>query len=430
MRLIVTSATDIAGTNVYHRLAEDFGFREDGSFEDMPVYKRGDVWLINTKKNQTRAEHLDAFFDAEYYVFASRHRSESGERTLTVHVTGNLTGEARVGGNPRQLAYCNPDAMKVALQALERARDEGDLDYRVSMEATHHGPTSLKKPVLFVEVGSTEREWRDPDAVGAVARAALAAAGNREEFTRAVGLGGNHYAPIHTKVMLETEVAIGHIVPSYAIPETGAEVLRQAVEKTGAGFGILDWKGMNRHQRARIKDLAGETGLELRRLKDVRGPAEGRREFEVSRDILAWAYKAGPRELEAGAREMGVEILKDEKGRPTGRIAAGKEEDPAWPFTEMCLELLMGHYQLELAGEELVITEERFDPEKARALGIPPGPLYGRLSAGTKIVADGRTITPEMVTRKVSRAISLRDAPLYEKIYLYVKDKTLQKEAV
>jgi len=30
MRLIVTSQTDIAGSNVYERLAERFGFKKDG----------------------------------------------------------------------------------------------------------------------------------------------------------------------------------------------------------------------------------------------------------------------------------------------------------------------------------------------------------------------------------------------------------------
>jgi D-tyrosyl-tRNA(Tyr) deacylase len=412
MRLIVTSSTDVAGTNVYHHLAENFGFEKGGDFEGMPVYKKGEVWLINTKKNQTRAEHLDEFFDAEYYVFASRHRSESGERTLTVHVTGNLTDQAKVGGNPREVACCNADAMKVALLELKKARDEGDLDYRVSMEATHHGPSALKKPVLFVEVGSTEKEWRDPEAVAAVARAALAAAENKKEFQKAVGLGGNHYAPIHTRVMLETDVAVGHIVPSYAILEVGAEVLRQAVEKTGAAFGILDWKGMNRHQRARIKELAQEIGLELKRTKDIKKPETWGVELPVNRDLLTWAFKTAPRELERAASELGAMIQKDEKGRPTGRIVARSHAGVVRGITDLCLEIIRSNYDVELEGQRLVITEERFDPQRARKLGIPPGPLYGRLSKGKEIVVEGRTITPEMVTKTVKTRISLEGDPL------------------
>lgn len=40
----------------------------------------------------------------------------------------------------------------------------------------------------------------------------------------------------------------------------------------------------------------------------------------------------------------------------------------------------------------------RFDVEAARALGIPPGPLYGELQRGASItLPDGRTITPDQV---------------------------------
>ncbi len=46
----------------------------------------------------------------------------------------------------------------------------------------------------------------------------------------------------------------------------------------------------------------------------------------------------------------------------------------------------------------LIITRVRFDPVKARELGVPPGPSYKELAGGRPVVADGRTITPDMVS--------------------------------
>ncbi|AIY90494.1 ribonuclease Z [Geoglobus acetivorans] len=45
----------------------------------------------------------------------------------------------------------------------------------------------------------------------------------------------------------------------------------------------------------------------------------------------------------------------------------------------------------------------RFSPEKARELGIPPGPLYKKLASGETVFFQGKMISPEMVTDGIVR---------------------------
>ena len=43
-------------------------------------------------------------------------------------------------------------------------------DFEITIEATHHGPTHLKKPSIFVEIGTTESQWNDESLCSSVAK--------------------------------------------------------------------------------------------------------------------------------------------------------------------------------------------------------------------------------------------------------------------
>ena len=56
----------------------------------------------------------------------------------------------------------------------------------------------------------------------------------------------------------------------------------------------------------------------------------------------------------------------------------------------------------------ITINRRQFDARLARTLGIPSGPLFGRLSRGeTVTLPDGRTITPDEVMMVTQTSIRI-----------------------
>lgn len=253
MIALVCSMADSAGRNLHAKLKERFG----GAEYD------GDFFIVKT---DTRGPLVDELPKADLYVFASRHVSESGKPTLCVHAPGNWS-HAMAGGNPRELAWTDACLMKSFLLELQKERDEKKLEYDVTMECTHHGPTHLKKPCVFIEVGSGETQYNDARAVEAVVNAILHA--KKEDWTPCVGFGGGHYPILLSQVQLKTRYALGHIWPKYE--ELGMEMIQQAVKKCHAKKLVLDWKGTNEAQHAMITKAAQELGLELLRANKILG---------------------------------------------------------------------------------------------------------------------------------------------------------------
>lgn len=245
MKLILASRVDPAAVNIAERLVEigDFENTDHG-------FERDDALLFMVEGESTRVSSLPV--NAQEVIVVSRHASESGRPTLTVHVPGLL--------DEGELAIASPPTLKATLLELRRVRDELNLQYEVSLEATHHGPVGLGVPVSFIEVGSTLEQWRDKKAAEAAARAALAALSS-PPCIQAIGVGGIHYPLLHTRVVLETKLGIGHILPKYA--PISEDLLRLAVQHTAGGVQVMvvDWKGLSSEQRAVCRRASEQLGI-------------------------------------------------------------------------------------------------------------------------------------------------------------------------
>jgi len=271
MILIVASKKDEAGCNIAQKIVEVYEFTMlSERFQDNPIYSKifGDteIKLIFINEESIYAQFIPEYFDAEIVIFVSRHSSSSGIPTLSVHTPGNLTDEARFGGTARKVSVSPASMMKDVLRYMAKMKEEMNLDYKVSYECTHHGP-SLDVPTMFAELGSSPRQWKDLTAAEAIAHAVVSAIKNRSTYPTAIGVGGPHYNEKFTKIALETSMAFGHMIPKYAVPFVDASMLRQCVERTmeKVEFAVIDWKGMRGADRNRIISVLRDMGLKIER---------------------------------------------------------------------------------------------------------------------------------------------------------------------
>jgi len=267
MPAIVYSKQDLAGIGIAEALRTMRKFEERHSEQRMWVDLESDAQLIEIEERLLDAENLQV--ESDYIIFASRHSSKTAKPSFTVHVSGNW-GEAKMGGSPRELAYAQPSAMKHAFMELNKLNFPG---FDVSMEATHHGPTSLLSKLFFLELGSSEAQWRNKEAAKALAGviARTVDLEREKQFERiAIGIGGGHYCPDFSKIEANTDIAFAYVMTKQDMEMADAEMFAQAVDKSKAELVVIDWKGLKAAQRQKAIGFAEGAGLKWVKDKDVR----------------------------------------------------------------------------------------------------------------------------------------------------------------
>ncbi|MFW9769392.1 MAG: D-aminoacyl-tRNA deacylase [Candidatus Thorarchaeota archaeon] len=271
MRVLVTSVQDTASSTIKEVLINNYAFLEsDESFEGNVVFSNGETKLITTKRDMIYCDHLENHFEAEVFIFCSKHRAESGKPALLVHSTGNLGREAEFGGNPHQLSIASPVLVSVALRTLYQERNNRGLDeFDVSLEVTHHGPTSMNTPLVFIELGSSEEYWTHLEGAKAVAAAIMQCVETPLTGEAVIGFGGTHYANKFNKLVLEKDYNIGHMAPKYAINGLTSEVLQQMISRSTNPIvkAVIDWKVTNSENKDHLLPLLEAANIEVIRAR-------------------------------------------------------------------------------------------------------------------------------------------------------------------
>jgi D-aminoacyl-tRNA deacylase len=262
--VILASTTDLASRTLAEALVEGQGFKSTGvNLLGEPVFQKGPFLLARFEGMIVFPPALDEYFNPQAYIFLSRHSAESGIASLTAHTTGNFSTEAKFGGAGKELGRSDPSLLKNYLAALWKHRDEVK-GYEITMEATHHGPTALQKPVLFVELGSSEKYWGDSKAAGVVGKALMESLTEKSIWSRvAVGFGGTHYPEKFTKLLIEGDLAFAFVAPKYALENIDERMVGQMLQRSTAPvrYAVLDWKGLGPYKE-KIVNLVKQFGLE------------------------------------------------------------------------------------------------------------------------------------------------------------------------
>lgn len=273
------SQKDLAATHIKHQLLTLFPFTEtSATYDNQPIYQLDQLSLVTIEPDSIYADNLDDHFAADLFIFASRHKSAAFQPALLTHIPGNWA-EAELGGKPSTLCIAPPSAMKIALKTLLSEQERlGLTDWACGLEATHHGPFIKSTPVLYIEIGSTEREWQNPLAAEIVARTiVLTAQQYQTPYTTVLGFGGPHYCPGFTRLNSETEYAVSHVMPRYHLNQLSETLIAQAIQRSRPKptIAALDWKGMKGVQREQVKALAEALGLQVTRIRHlIRGETE------------------------------------------------------------------------------------------------------------------------------------------------------------
>jgi D-aminoacyl-tRNA deacylase len=273
--LVIGSKEDPASTNILNQLSQ---FRPNPILNTLSnkdtVKPLFDTYLIEGSMLDEKNIDMEKINKYDLVIFASKHQSEKGEKSLTIHCPGNFSN-ADYGGIPNKVCPGSALFNKFLFETLSKIANEHDFkDFNISMEATHHGPL-IDIPCVFIEIGSSMMEWRNSRAGFIIAKTIAETIENfRENPYReiAVGIGGPHYCPGFNKLQESSNVAFSHIIAQYNAPIT-EEMILEAIDKTEEDleFVVLDWKGLgNSEERKEIIEILERNYISWKKTSDIR----------------------------------------------------------------------------------------------------------------------------------------------------------------
>ncbi len=287
--MIITSNEDKASMNIREKFLDSkvYNFEKTNfTWHENPVFKlkmestENEVILGLTNDpliflNDLKLDKSE--LNPELLIFASRHTSKTTRPAFLVHTTGNWTEEVNFGGESQDLSKTSALLHKAGFFSLIKQEFPPQLEkFSIDIEVTHHGPTRLEKPLIFMELGSKKEEWIINEAGELLAKVTINTIIKYLELKEkksdiiGLGFGGTHYAPNFNRLIRTKNVAMSFICPKYYIQQLNKDLIKKMIRNTleKIDYFIIDWKGTNSNDKKYLIPLLEEFEIPIKKTKE------------------------------------------------------------------------------------------------------------------------------------------------------------------
>ena len=256
----IVSEKDQASMNMLDILMNKYDWK---LIEKTRTYKKlgeNELKIIILNEEMIYCENIEKIEESDRYIFLSRHVSEKKMPALTAHFLGNPSNDSPYGGKAMNLAYTCPNLLKNYMINLYEQKNKVE-NYEITLEATHHGPTNISKPCLFVEIGSQSKQWQDSIAGEIVINSIIKSIENEKETNMiGYGFGGPHYSKKFTKLIIENKYSISGYISRHYIKYFNQELLSQIlnISDQKIRYAFIDKKGLGKDKQRIINLIKNE----------------------------------------------------------------------------------------------------------------------------------------------------------------------------
>jgi D-aminoacyl-tRNA deacylase len=120
---------------------------------------------------------------------------------------------------------------------------------------------------LFIEIGTTEKQWTNTKLCDSVAQIVVDVMNNEQKISPvALCFGGTHYPEKFTQELINGKYALGTVIPKHALEFLDEDLFSHVLKRNYmAKTALLDWGSLGKYKQ-KVLQLVETTDLEAIKL--------------------------------------------------------------------------------------------------------------------------------------------------------------------